>query len=305
MPERIKRAVSVSIGSSKRNKSVEIPLLGERILIERIGTDGDIEKAARLYKELDGKVDAFGVGGTDLGFMIDEKWYPLHSIKSMVRFVKKTPMVDGGGLKNTLERGLAQFLEDNIGDYIDSLGKTVLVTSGADRWGMAVSFEEGGYDCVFGDLMFGLDLPFALRSIKGLKRMAALLLPLASRLPFEWLYPTGEKQEKREPKWEDYYRWATVIAGDCHYVRGHMPDDMKGKVVVTNTTVEEDVALFREVGVKYLITSTPILDGRSFGTNMMEAALVALSGKKRPLTKEEISDLLKQLELKPQIHILN
>jgi len=84
-----------------------------------------------------------------------------------------------------------------------------------------------------------------------------------------------------------------------------MPDDMKGKVVVTNTTVEEDVALFREVGVKYLITSTPILDGRSFGTNMMEAALVALSGKKRPLTKEEISDLLKQLELKPQIHILN
>lgn len=305
MPERIKRAVSVSIGSSKRNKSVEIPLLGERILIERIGTDGDIEKAARLYKELDGKVDAFGVGGTDLGFMIDEKWYPLHSIKSMVRFVKKTPMVDGGGLKNTLERGLAQFLEDNIGDYIDSLGKTVLVTSGADRWGMAVSFEEGGYDCVFGDLMFGLDLPFALHSIKGLKRMAALLLPLASRLPFEWLYPTGEKQEKREPKWEDYYRWATVIAGDCHYVRGHMPDDMKGKVVVTNTTVEEDVALFREVGVKYLITSTPILDGRSFGTNMMEAALVALSGKKRPLTKEEISDLLKQLELKPQIHILN
>ena len=305
MPERIKRAVSVSIGSSKRNKSVEIPLLGERVLIERIGTDGDIEKAAQLYKELDGKVDAFGVGGTDLGFMIDEKWYPLHSIKSMVRFVKKTPLVDGGGLKNTLERGLAQFLEENIGDYIYSLGKTVLVTSGADRWGMAMSFEEGGYDCVFGDLMFGLGLPFTLRSENSLKRAAALVLPIASRLPFDWLYPTGEKQEKREPKWERYYRWATVIAGDCHYVRGHMPDDMEGKVIVTNTTVEDDVALFREVGVKYLITSTPILDGRSFGTNMMEAALVALSGKKRPLTTEEISDLLKQLDLKPQIHTLN
>jgi hypothetical protein len=305
MPERIKRAVSVSIGSSKRNKSVEIPLLGQRILIERIGTDGDLEKAAQLYKELDGKVDAFGVGGTDLGFMIDEKWYPLHSIQSMVRFVKKTPMVDGGGLKNTLERGLAQFLEDNIGDYINAHGRTVLVTSGADRWGMAMSFEEGGYDCVFGDLMFGLGLPFALRSERSLKRIAALILPIASRLPFEWLYPTGEKQEKREPKWEHYYRWATVVAGDCHYVRGHMPDDMEGKVIVTNTTVEEDVALFKDLGVKYLITSTPVLDGRSFGTNMMEAALVALSGKKRPLTAKEINDLLIQLDLKPQLHQLN
>jgi hypothetical protein len=144
-----------------------------------------------------------------------------------------------------------------------------------------------------------------LRSERSLKRIAALILPIASRLPFEWLYPTGEKQEKREPKWEQYYRWATVVAGDCHYVRGHMPDDMEGKVIVTNTTVEEDVALFKDLGVKYLITSTPVLDGRSFGTNMMEAALVALSGKKRPLTAKEINDLLIQLDLKPQLHQLN
>ncbi len=305
MPERVKRAVSVSIGSSKRNKAVEITLLGEKIQLERIGTDGDMEKAAQLYKELDGKVDAFGVGGTDLGFMIGEKWYPLHSVKSMMRFVKETPLVDGGGLKNTLERGLAQFLDENIGDYINSRGKTVLVTSGADRWGMAMSFQEGGYECVFGDLMFGLGLPFALRSEKSLKRMAALILPIASRLPFDWLYPTGEKQEKREPKWETYYRWATVVAGDCHYVRGHMPDDMEGKVIVTNTTVQEDVALFQQLGVKYLITSTPVLDGRSFGTNMMEAALVALSGKNRPLNSQEISKMLVELNFKPQLHVLN
>ena len=31
-------------------------------VIERVGTDGDMEKAALKYKELDGKVDAFGVG---------------------------------------------------------------------------------------------------------------------------------------------------------------------------------------------------------------------------------------------------
>jgi hypothetical protein len=71
--KRMKHAVSISIGSSKRDKSVDIELLGELVRIERIGTDGSMEKAAQLYKELDGKVDAFGVGGADLGEMIDNK----------------------------------------------------------------------------------------------------------------------------------------------------------------------------------------------------------------------------------------
>ena len=70
----MKRAVSISIGSSKRNKAVEVTLLGEKISIERIGTDGDMEAAALKYKELDGTVDAFGVGGADLGVMADGKW---------------------------------------------------------------------------------------------------------------------------------------------------------------------------------------------------------------------------------------
>ena len=71
----MKRAVSISIGSSKRDKAVEVTLLGEKVSIERIGTDGDMEAAALKYKELDGAVDAFGVGGADLGAIIDGKWY--------------------------------------------------------------------------------------------------------------------------------------------------------------------------------------------------------------------------------------
>ena len=51
----------------------------------------DMEAAALKYRELDGKVDAFGVGGADLGLTVGTKGYPLYSIKSMVRYVKQTP----------------------------------------------------------------------------------------------------------------------------------------------------------------------------------------------------------------------
>jgi len=301
----MKRAVSISIGSSKRDKAVEVTLLGEKVSIERIGTDGDMEKAAQMYAELDGKVDAFGVGGADLGALVDGKWYPFYSVQPMVRFVKKTPVVDGGGLKNTLENKAAAFLDKHIGDYINQRGRKVLVTVGVDRWGLSKCFAEAGYEMVFGDLMFGLDIPIAVHSIGQVKTLAALLMPIAGRLPFEWVYPTGEKQEKRTPKWGQYYAWATVIAGDCHYIKRFMPDDLKGKVIVTNTTTLEDVAAFKQTGVKYLVTTTPVIEGRSFGTNMMEAALVAISGKNRPLTWPEYNELLDQLGFGMQMQELN
>jgi hypothetical protein len=301
----MKRAVSVSIGSSKRDKRVEVELLGEKVLIERIGTDGDMEKAAQMYKELDGKVDAFGVGGADLGLMVDEKWYPLYSVNPMVRFIEKTPVVDGAGLKNTLENRAAAFVDEKLGDYVRERGRKAFIVSGADRWGLTKGFLDAGYECVFGDLMFGFNLPFAIRSEKGLKTLAALLMPIAGRLPFDWIYPTGEKQEVRVPKWEKYYEWATVVAGDCLYVKRHMPDNMEGKIIVTNTTTEADVSLFKRLGVKYLVTTTPVLDGRSFGTNMMEAALIAVSGKGRKLTYEELNEMLDKLGFEPQLQELN
>jgi len=299
----MKRAVSISIGSSKRDKAVEITLLGERVRIERIGTDGDMKKAAALYTEMDGKVDAFGVGGADLGLLVDGKWYPLHSVEFMIEGVKKTPVVDGAGLKNTLEGHLAQFIDEHIREAVPA--RTVLMTGGADRWGMSMSFLRAGYECVFGDLMFALGIPIPLRSAAAVKRLAAIIMPIASRLPFEWVYPIGEKQEKRIPKWQSYYAWAGVVAGDAHYIKRHMPDRLDGKIIATNTTTEEDVEQFRRAGVRYLVTSTPRLEGRSFGTNMMEAALVAAAGKGRPLTHDELTEFLGRLKMEPQLQKLN
>jgi len=301
----MKRAISISIGSSKRNKAVEVTLFGEKISIERIGTDGDMEAAALKYQELDGQVDAFGVGGADLGAIVEGKFYPFHSVQKLVRYIKKTPVVDGGGLKNTLENKAPAFLETRIKKYLDEHGRKVMVTVGVDRWGLSKSFVEAGYETVFCDLMFALDVPIPIRTIKGLRILAGIMIPIVTRFPFEWLYPTGEKQDVRTPKWEKYYQWATVVAGDCLYIKRNMPNDMKGKVIVTNTTTPEDVELFKKCGVKYLVTTTPVMDGRSFGTNMMEAALVAISGKGRALTWPELTEMLDKLGFEPQLQELN
>ncbi len=299
----MKRAVSVSLGSTKRDKKVTITLFDQEVTIERIGTNGDVKKATQLFTELDGKVDALGVGGIDLGMTFADRYYFIHEAKKLVTGVKQTPVVDGGGLKMTLERGIAQCIEQEIGDEVQP--KHVLITMGVDRYGSTLSFHQAGYNITFGDLGFGLGIPIPIRSLGVLHVVGRLLLPVVGRMPIDMLYPTGEKQEEIIPKFGKWYAWASVINGDCLYIKRHMPDDLKGKVIATNTTTAADVEAFRQRGVRYLVTATPRLEGRSFGTNMMEAALVAVAGKGRTLTTDELEEMLKQLDLKPTIQQLN
>jgi hypothetical protein len=234
--------------------------------------------------------------------MSEGKKYPLYAAHKMIKNVHKTPVVDGSGLKNTLEARVVPAMIEALGPEYSS-GR-VLLTAAVDRFGMTRSFFEHNYEVVCADLMFALGIPVAIRSMKGLQRLARFLLPIVGRLPISVLYPTGEKQDEIIPKFTKYYDWATVIAGDCHYIKRHMPDDLSGKVIVTNTTTENDMALFKERGVKTVVTTTPVLEGRSFGTNMMEAALTAIAGKERPLTFSELETMLATLNLKPTIHTL-
>ncbi len=308
----MREALSISIGSSKRDKSAMIRLLDQDVHIRRIGTDGDMQAARRLYRDFDGKVQAFGVGGTDLGLFVGDKWYPLHSVSSLVQDVTRTPVADGCGLKNTLEARVATTLEKELSDYLDKVGRKALVMTAVDRYGLLRAFVDAGYDCLFGDAMFSLGISLPIRKEQGVKTLAALLIPIVSRLPFKWVYPVGEKQHERKPKFGWAFDQATVIAGDCHYITRYMPDAMPGKVIVTNTTTTDDVALFKAAGVKYLLTTTPVYDGRSFGTNMMEAALLAASGYQGKVDYRDyeryfkmMGELVDAVGFTPQLRVLN
>lgn len=299
----MKRAVSVSLGSPSRDKKVVTNLLGEEVQIERIGTDGDEEKAYQLFCELDGKVDALGVGGIDLYIHALKRDYPLYAGLKLVRDVKKTPVVDGGGLKATLEARVIQDVEKQLGDIIQP--KAAFLVAGMTRSGMTNSFLDAGYKCTFGDLMFGLGIPIPMYSVSVVNIVAAILLPIVGRMPIEMLYPTGEKQLEVVPKYIKHYLENSVIAGDWIYIKQHCPDDISGKMIVTNTTTPDDVAFLKERGAKYLVTTTPVLDGRSFGTNMFEAALVAAAGKNRVLSNEELNQIIADLNITAQIQDLS
>ncbi len=299
----MKRVVSISLGSSSRDHAVETEVLGQKFSIERIGTDGDIKKAISLIKELDGKVDAFGMGGIDLYVRAGGRKYLLREAAPIARAAKKTPIVDGGGLKDTLERKVIKYLKEDYGLPLEKM--KVLVVSAVDRFGMAEALGEVGAEMTLGDLIFVLGLPIPLRSLKVLDWVARAIAPIVCQLPISMLYPTGEKQKTVKPKYWKYYHEADIIAGDFHFIRRYMPDQLDGKTILTNTVTAADVGELKRRGVKRLVTTTPELNGRSFGTNVMEGVLVALADKPvDQLTSEDYLDLLERMNFTPRIEEL-
>ena len=298
----MKHIVSVSIGSSTRNHKGTLELMGEEIVLERIGTDGDINKAVQIISELDGKVDAFGMGGIDLYLGGLDKQYIFREAKKIAYAAKKTPLLDGTNLKMVIEP-MAIDYAINV-EKLPIEGKKVLMVCAVDRIAMAQAFEDYGCEVACGDLIFALGISKEIKSVKTLRKIAKVLFPIISKLPFSWVYPSGTSQENHDShsKYAKFYLDKDVIAGDFHFLNKYLPAKIEDKIVMTNTVTSKDIEDIGRRGAKALVTTTPQVQGRAFGTNVIEAMLVALIGKPvKEISLSEYREMITKLEIKPHI----
>ncbi len=304
----MKKILSVSLGSSSRDHTTRHVFLGQECELSRKGTNGDFEKALAMYREYDGKVDAFGVGGLEFYLRVGDRRYYFREAKRIRKAVRISKIGDGNGVKHILVRRALAALEKHLNAEGRTLkGMKALKTNAVDRYGMAEALVNAGCEVTFGDFMFSLGLPIPIRRLSTVRILAALLLPIITQMPFKWFYPLGAAQDKDpEPRWTKYYQEAEILAGDFVSIRAHMPDDLSGKIVLTNTTTARNVEELRERNLHLLVTTTPRLEGRSFGTNVMEATLLALMDKPQSeVTEADFIDLIERIPLTPNIEVLN
>lgn len=304
----MKKILSVSLGSPSRDHTTHHEFLGQECELSRQGTGADFPKALAMYRENDGKVDAFGVGGLEFYLGVGKRRYYFREAKHIRKAIKISKVGDGNGIKGLLVQRAFTALEKHLNDESKTLkGMKALKTNAVDRYVMAEGLVNAGCEPVFGDLMFSLNLPIPVRKLSTVRLIAATLLPVITQLPFKWFYPLGSAQDNEpEPKWTKYYEESTVLAGDFVSIRAHMPDDLSGKIVVTNTTTSKNVEELQKRGLHILVTTTPRLEGRSFGTNVMEATLRALIDKPDPeINQADFLDTIERIPLKPNIEVLN
>lgn len=302
----MKKVLGVSLGSSTRDHKVRIEISGQEVEIERKGTDGDVKKMMQLYQKFDGKVDVFALGGTDLYLYSGRggKRYTIKESARIVSVIKKTPIVDGTGIKYVLEKDVIRYIDQCTG--INLKGKKALLLITVDRFGLAEGLIEAGCEMVFGDLMFCLNIPIPIHHLKTIDKIARVMIPILVHLPIKYLYPTGKKQETSNYKYSRFFHGVDIVAGDYIAISQYMPQNMAGKIIITNTVTSNNVQDLKDRGVQYLITTTPQFQGRSFGANVYQATLVAISGKNpEELTEQDYLDLARKTGFKPRIEKLN
>lgn len=296
-----KKVVSVSLGSSNRDHHYTQTFLGQNLEISRIGFDGNFKLAQAKLRELDGTVAAIGLGGVDISLRCKDQVYYLRDGRRLAECVKKTPVVDGSGLKDTLEAEMIRWLVST--KQLDFLDKKVLLASALDRYAMAETIVLAGGQCTFADKIFALQLDEPIFSLEELEQEARRLLPELVKMPISFLYPVGKNQNEIEslPLTDGYFEKADIIAGDFHIIRKRLPARVDGKIFITNTVTRSDIQELRTRGASQLITSTPEFDGRSFGTNVLEALCVALLEQTNDsINPLEYSSLLQQLGIRPR-----
>ena len=277
--------------------------------MSRQGTDGDFDRAVQRYVECDGQVDAFGVGGAEFYLRVGTRRYYFRDVKRIREAIKVSKVGDGNGVKGLLERRAFAALEKHLNEKENRtlVGMPALLTTAVDRYGMGEAMVDAGLDLTIGDLMFTLGLPLPVKKLSTVRVLAAALLPVITQLPFTWFYALGAEQDKPpQQKWDKYYQRAQVLGGDFIQIRQYMPDGLTGKIIVTNTTTSKNVEELKKRNLHILVTVTPRLNGRSFGTNVMEATLLALMDKPQSdVTEADFLDLIERIPLTPNIEVLN
>ena len=113
-----------------------------------------------------------------------------------------------------------------------------------------------GCKMTYGDVLFVLNLPFPLGSLKALALWARLLMPIISRLPFRLVYPTGERQKGNQPRQVRRFIENDIIPAIFILSGAMLLHSLPGKTI-TSTVTPADIEDLRNRRVKTLITTTP------------------------------------------------
>jgi len=289
------------------NRAETLSCLGQPVTVRRVGCEGSIDQALALVVEHDGVADAIALEGIaarlQLGSM--RAWHETGS--RIVRAAKRTPVVDGSGVRASVERWgvvLAERAEPGL-----LSNKRVLMVPGLNHAGLAEALGRRSAELRYADPMLFLGLPTATGSAGGAiaRPAVAATLGLLRRAALGRLLHTPERGRPRRAR--SWFRWADVLAGEASTIRGYAPDSLAGKTVVMEFADEVDIEDLRHRGVSVAVTLMPALEGNgtlgSRPASTLEALLVACRRHPQiPLTEDTYLNMISELEWTPAVRFL-
>jgi predicted amino acid dehydrogenase len=295
----MKLVVSISLGSRKQDFEFSTRFLGEQLRVRRIGTDGSVARAIKLLKHWEKLADVIGLGVPKDDYRVGEHHFIDSESARMKAAVTRVPITSGARLDDILQEWAVRHTQSDLGDYFTNA--RVLFLSGMSHYKLAVSMAEFTQNLRFADPLLQLGVPKLLDSLDALALYAE-----GAHYVSEWVPPRVMPQALFD-EWKRFVlskamQKATMVVAPAHELTRFGLAELAGKTIVTSDASEERIAEWRDKGVTMVVDGAPELFGRVLGPHVLDAMILAATGKKpEEMLEDDYLEIITTLQLKPRI----
>jgi predicted amino acid dehydrogenase len=295
----MKNVIGISLGARSQDFSFETRFLGERLHVQRLGTNGSSAQAARLLKHWNLHADAIGLGRVKDSGSVGAARKLDGEAQKLQALATRVPLSTGARLADIFLEWAVRHAQTTLGHYFDNAN--VLFFSGQSNAKVAAAIAEFTENLQFADPLVQLGVPKLLTSLEALHLYAS-----GAHYVADWAPPRAMPG----PLLREWTRFvlrkamahATVVVAPVHELDDFGLEELAGKTIVTTTVNDERLARLRGKGVHMVIDGAPLMKGHALDPALLDAMILAATGKPSDeLLEDDYLDILTGEQLEPRI----
>ncbi|MFZ5569149.1 MAG: dehydrogenase [Thermodesulfobacteriota bacterium] len=305
----MKKIVSISLGSSERDYTMNSRFLGEDFHIRRLGTDGDVNQAVELMKQWDQKAHVIGLGDVKFPYAIGSNRLVRKDTEALLEAGKKlaTPVTIGTALRRVAYEWSLRHVNYKLGKGSYFSNARVLFMSGMFSYRLSRVMAEYTPNLVFADPLIEKGIPNLLNSLKELEKYATRVHRV-----MQWI-PLKSITDRISPlRGIDNYLFRRAVKDAQvivipyqnfhHYIQNFFVDELGGKTVITATAYDDRVQLLKDRGVEVIIDTTPKILQQVVAVNVLEAMIMAaLDRPLNEITDDDLLEIVSEQRMDPRV----
>ena len=304
----MKQIINISLGPGNDDYEIDVEFRGQKFAIQRIGVDGDLDRASELMLTWNKKADAIGLSGIQFPYTIGARKMPDRKTARLLKEARQlsTPVTVGSLLRDVSHEWSLRHTHFIFGGNYFTNAR-VLFFSGMANSKIARVMREYTPNLQFADPLLEEGIPRLMSSYNELELYAGRLKGALKWIPGRrTVTGVGPVKQAGDYLLRRAVEKAQVLVvpyyGFYRYLEQFSADELRGKIVITTTAYADRVAYLKEKEVGVIIDSTPKLFDRVIGVSVLEALLMAAL--KLPDEEESSDDLLEvisEMEMEPRI----
>jgi len=295
----MKKVVTVTLGSSKKDFEFKTKFLGQEFSVQRLGADKDSSKAWELMRRQQANADAIA-----LSDMVDHYHVGLRTVvnkksQRLMQVVTRVPVTTGASLRRLLQVRAIRYVQKELGHYFNN--NLVLFLSGMRNYDMAVALSEHTRNLSFADPVFQAGSPLLLGSLEQLEIFAKGKELLPDIVPGDFLKSVlGTLKNKIVA---NAVAKSHVIVGTFREIQAvSSSGNLEGKTLITSAVDDEALGFFTRHKVNLVVDVSPKLFDRVVGISTITAMILAATGKEEAeLSDHDFEEIINELDIKPRL----